>query len=149
VEQGSTPIPGPNRRVPWSASLRVEGGVTGPRSARGAIACALNDRLEDQPLADVQLIVSELVTNSVRHAGLAHDHAITIDVLVLRDRVRVTVVDPGSPAPLRVAESELGEPGDLGLRLVERLSNSWGVAKDGSGLTRVWAELIDGGGHAD
>ena len=141
MEQGSTPIPGPNRRVPWSASLRVEGGVTGPRSARGAIACALNDRLEDQPLADVQLIVSELITNSVRHAGLAHDHAITIDVLVLRDRVRVTVVDPRSPA-LRVAESEMSEPGGLGLRLVERLSNSWGVAKDGSGLTRVWAELM-------
>ncbi len=115
--------------------------MTGPRSARGAIACALNDRLEDQPLADVQLIVSELVTNSVRHAGLTHDHAITIDVLVLRDRVRVTVVDPGSPA-LRVPERELSEPGGLGLRLVERLSNSWGIAKDGSGLTRVWAELI-------
>ena len=134
--------------MPWSASLRVEGGLTGPRSARAAIACALKDRLEDQPLTDVQLVVSELVTNSVRHAGSGHEYAITIDVLVLRDRVRVTVVDPGSPAPLRVAESELGEPGDLGLRLVERLSNSW-ASRRTEAVSRASGRTHHGGGNAD
>jgi len=73
---------------------------------------------------------------------------IIIDVLVLRDRVRVTVVDPGSPAPPRVAERDFGEPGGLELRLVERLSNSW-ASRRTEAVSRASGRTHHGGGNAD
>ena len=142
MEQRSTTGPPRRHGLPWSASLRVSGGSQGPRIARVAIASVLKERLEDRPFADVQLVVSELVTNSVQHARVGPDRAITIDVLLLRDRVRLTVVDPGPPLTLRRSETEFGQPHGLGFRFLERLSNSCGVAKAGNGVTRVWAEIL-------
>jgi hypothetical protein len=53
----------------------------------------------------------------------------------------VAVADAGSRLVPRRRERKTGEPGGLGLPLVEKLSTSWGVARDGTGATRVWAEL--------
>jgi anti-sigma regulatory factor (Ser/Thr protein kinase) len=90
-------------------------------------------------IPDLQLLVSELVTNSVRHAGLSPDQRIAVRVDVSEDRVRVEVEDPGvgfTPAPRR--------PGDRrdagwGLYLVDRIADRWGV-KDGSPAV-VWFEI--------
>lgn len=131
------------RRNPTKAltSIRIAGGPTAPRAARLLITSLLGGRLGERQLADLQLIVSELVTNSVRHAKVGRDGAIMVDVLLLRNRVRLAVADPGSKLLPRVTARRASEPGGLGLSLVEQLSSSWGVAKDGSGVTRVWSEL--------
>jgi anti-sigma regulatory factor (Ser/Thr protein kinase) len=100
---------------------------------------ALDDHVSPQTLDDLRLLVSELVTNSVRHAGLARSQAIELKVTLLPETVRVEVNDPGSgfqPTP-RTAQSD--DQSGWGLYLVSRLADRWGVTSDGS--TRVWFEL--------
>src|SRR5947209_20310997 len=46
-------------------------------------------------LEDVRLVVSELVTNSVLHAGLSPDNRISLSVVVSAGSVRGRVCDPG------------------------------------------------------
>jgi len=58
------------------------------------------DRLADllplEKLEDVRLVVSELVTNSVRHAGLSPDDEIWLSVEASAESVRGRVCDTGS-----------------------------------------------------
>lgn len=90
-------------------------------------------------LRDVRLLVSELVTNAVRHANLDEDDAIGLVVEVAGDALRVEVHDPGggfvpsapSPDPVR--------PSGWGLYLVAELADRWGV--DSDERTLVWFEL--------
>lgn len=100
---------------------------------------SLGEQVSPQTLEDLRLLVSELVTNSVRHAGLHDSQTIELKVKLSEDTVRVEVNDQGSgfePAP-RSAQSDV-ESG-WGLYLVSRLSDRWGVTSDG--VTRVWFEL--------
>jgi anti-sigma regulatory factor (Ser/Thr protein kinase) len=100
---------------------------------------ALDDLVSAQTLDDLRLLVSELVTNSVRHAGLAQSQAIELKVKLLPETVRVEVNDQGSgfqPTP-RTAQSD--DQSGWGLYLVSRLADRWGVTSDGA--TRVWFEL--------
>ncbi len=82
---------------------------------------------------DVVLVVSELVTNSVRHSGSDRTIEMTVDV---RDNsIRVEVTDSGQGfAPM---ESMRG--GGLGLLIVDRVAVSWGVTTNGH--CTVWVEL--------
>jgi anti-sigma regulatory factor (Ser/Thr protein kinase) len=85
---------------------------------------------------DVNLVVSELVTNAVR-AGCSE---VGLDLEVHRDRVRLTVADqaPGIPELQHPAPSD--EHG-RGLQLVADLSASWGVSYPQMGGKQVWADL--------
>jgi anti-sigma regulatory factor (Ser/Thr protein kinase) len=93
------------------------------------------------PLADdAELAITELVTNSVRHAGLRPDDLIRITIdwsagrlkVHVRDGARDLLATPvaGSIRPAPGAES------GWGLYLVERLASRWGI--DGGGY---WFEL--------
>jgi anti-sigma regulatory factor (Ser/Thr protein kinase) len=89
---------------------------------------------------DALLIVSELVTNSVRHAGLAAHQLITVAVERTDEAVRIEVHDPGPG--IRPESIDPPDPwcrGGRGLYLVERLSARWGAQRGAGGL--VWAEL--------
>ena len=106
-----------------------------------AVLSELEGTLSERQMIDVGLIVSELVTNSVRHAGVDADGTIAIDVWMLGDRLRLSVTDPGGASLPRRTDPDPERPGGLGLYLVEQLSSAWGVARDGTGVTRVWCEL--------
>ena len=85
----------------------------------------------------VALLVSELVTNSVRHAG---GSAIALAVEIDARRARVEVADAGGgfrPPPAPVPGE--ARPSGWGLYLVERFSDRWGVSREGH--TRVWFEI--------
>jgi anti-sigma regulatory factor (Ser/Thr protein kinase) len=100
---------------------------------------ALDEQVSAQTLEDLRLLVSELVTNSVRHAGLGESQTIELKVKLSPDTVRVEVNDQGTgfqPTP-RSARSD--DQSGWGLYLVSRLSDRWGVSSDG--VTRVWFEL--------
>jgi anti-sigma regulatory factor (Ser/Thr protein kinase) len=95
------------------------------------------DGLGEQTLEDVRLIVSELVTNAVKHGP---DGRVKVRLRREGNTVRGEVEDEGtSPFGLR-GRARPGSAGGLGLHLVESLSDSWGV-EAGSG--RVWFELRD------
>ena len=77
-------------------------------------------------------MVSELATNSVRHAG----SEFTVDISSAGDAVRVVITDRGSGAPPMRAPTH-DEPTGRGLRIVDRLADEWGIG-DGSAGTSVW-----------
>jgi len=82
---------------------------------------------------DVVLVVSELVTNSVRHS--ASDRTIEMTLDVHGSSIRVEVTDHGSGfAPM---ESMMGD--GLGLIIVDRVAVSWGVITNGR--CTVWVEI--------
>jgi anti-sigma regulatory factor (Ser/Thr protein kinase) len=88
------------------------------------------------------LLVTELIANSVLHAGPDAGEQVLLDVAVLPDRIRVEVHDqgPGFEPRARVTDDELGL--HWGLDLVERLASRWDVVPgNGSGQTVVWFEV--------
>jgi anti-sigma regulatory factor (Ser/Thr protein kinase) len=112
----------------------------GPRAARAA-RTAVEDTLASarpEVREDVQLLVSELVTNSVRHANLGPGDAVNVHVSASRRAVRVEVEDAGRGFDPDAVAGPRGT-GGYGLFLVDRLANRWGVdTRDGAS---VWFEL--------
>lgn len=118
--------------------LRLEGSPEAARLARAQLE-RLSERLEQPVLDDVQLLVTELVTNSVRH-GSPSPAGIGIIVEVTGATVRLEVTDAGRGFTPGSAE-DLGDlASGWGLYLVDRLATSWGTEAAGDG-TRVWLEL--------
>jgi serine phosphatase RsbU (regulator of sigma subunit)/anti-sigma regulatory factor (Ser/Thr protein kinase) len=107
-------------------------------AAREALA-PLRERLGDAQLETVRLLVTELITNSVKH-GEPGEAPVKVMVTVNDDAVRVEVSDAGpgfEPPPPR--DQPLESPSGWGLYLVDRLAHRWGVNSGGS--SAVWFEL--------
>jgi anti-sigma regulatory factor (Ser/Thr protein kinase) len=91
--------------------------------------------------ADLKLLVSELIANSVEHSGATRDQLIGLDVSVVDERLRVEVSDPGPGFNLprtpthQPWEAEYGR----GLLIVDSLAQSWGVTQ--GKRSTVWFEL--------
>jgi len=122
--------------VEWSAHV-----VAGPEAARNARASLgpVAEVLEPSCFEVVQLLVSELVSNAVRHADLSADEQITLRVGIAAGFVRVEVHDPGRGFALQKRTSASPQGSGWGLFLVERLADQWGVHTDGG--TTVWFEI--------
>ncbi len=116
--------------------LRIGGGSRAAGRARNEIG-RLREELDGPVLESVRLLVTELVTNSVRHAGAG---AVELVVVVGRERVRVEISNPGTPFEPHVREAGRVSESGWGLFLVDRLSDAWGVIDD-SGYQRVWFEM--------
>lgn len=85
---------------------------------------------------DVLLLVSELVTNSVRHSNGDDrtEEEVVVRVAKQGSVVRLEVSDPG---PCFDEDADRGS--GLGLRIVERIADRWGIDKEGR--CTVWAEV--------
>src|SRR5215208_7978114 len=113
----------------------VPAAVSEARSWAAGVTHGLLDRDQAQSL---RLIVSELVTNALRHGteGERIDLAVTPKPEFLC--VQVTDDGPGLAPRPRALESE--EEGGFGLFFVEQLARRWGVTRENR-RTRVWFEL--------
>ena len=121
--------------------VEFEAGPTAAAGARNALA-ALDGKVDGGLLGDVRLLVSELVTNSVRHSN-AHAHDVVhMSVAVSETSLRVEVADPGGGFVPKPRDADRTRPGGWGLYLVDQLADRWGVARDH--LTRVWFEMDHG-----
>ncbi|MGO9821470.1 MAG: ATP-binding protein [Solirubrobacteraceae bacterium] len=93
------------------------------------------------------LMVSELATNSIRHAMRGFQLTIACE----RDAVRIEVTDRGGGNP-RMQSPGPDEPTGRGLRIVNELADAWGVqlsAKDGKTVWfKVASRLPDVTGHS-
>jgi anti-sigma regulatory factor (Ser/Thr protein kinase) len=95
--------------------------------------------LNDQPLAvreSVELAVSELATNAVRHARTDFD----LEVHVVDRNVRVQIADQSHGEP-EIQGHSISESNGRGLQIVRRLSDRFGIDWDpGDGKT-IWFEI--------
>ncbi len=120
-------------------SKEVVPGSAAAAEARRALE-GLNDLLPSEKLENLRLLVSELVTNSVIHAGLSPEEAITVKVTVRGGLARGEVRDrgPGFEPPQEPAPKP-DLTGGWGLYIVDRVADRWGVAHTGS--KSVWFEI--------
>jgi len=97
------------------------------------------------PLAeDAAVIVSELVTNALRHGlhGLSGAAPAEVELIWWRRAGEITcmVTDPGAQPPVMAAPDPLAEAG-RGLHVVEALSDAWGWTRLDGRRKAVWASL--------
>jgi len=100
---------------------------------------ALLGELDAAEFEITTLLTTELIANSVLHAGASAGDRVTLDVTVSEDRVHVSVRDGGEGfVPAGRGEIDPLE-GHWGLHLVEELADRWAVDQDDG--TAVWFEL--------
>jgi anti-sigma regulatory factor (Ser/Thr protein kinase) len=92
-------------------------------------------------VTDAALVISELLSNALRHGGPLPGSGIRVAWDLDAGTVRLAVSDGGGST-----RPELGQPtpsttGGRGLRIVARLSRRWGTLCDDEGTT-VWAEVL-------
>jgi anti-sigma regulatory factor (Ser/Thr protein kinase) len=109
-----------------------------PAAARHALRSWLESVDCPEPVPDDALIVvSELVTNVVRHT--ASDPVV---VAAFDDhRLRIEVHDRDPRGPAAVTGVDVGEIGGFGLTILERLCDAWGWEPTDFGK-RVWTETL-------
>lgn len=126
-----------------SVVMRVDPTPRAVKLARDAID-RFHGRLSDGTIEDARLLISELVTNCLRHASLRPDQPIEITLELDGRRLRVEVVDPGPGFVLHPRTLNTPPGTGWGLFLVAQLATAWGTHSDGA--THVWFELesLDG-----
>jgi anti-sigma regulatory factor (Ser/Thr protein kinase) len=95
--------------------------------------------LDEPQVRAFELVVSEIVSNAVRHAGV-RDEPIRLAVTPKQGYICVQVTDSGPGLVPRPGALESDDNGGFGLFIVEQLTRRWGVTREGK-RTRVWFEL--------
>jgi serine/threonine-protein kinase RsbW len=120
-------------RVPWMMSSAVD--------ARRALVAELRALGVDPVIVDEsEIVISELVTNAVRHAKPLADGKIRVNWSVRGNVVEIDVTDGGGPTTPHPAPRSVWSAGGRGLRIVGSLAHEWGVRENNSGST-VWASM--------
>ena len=127
--------------APDAGELSLELPVThdAPRAARRAVDSLPLDK-QAEAAFNLRLLATELVTNSLRHAGLSVRDRIRLEISLHGDCVRVEVSAPGQGFPLPdVSRPPPGVSG-RGLFLVNALADRWGTESHGA-RALVWCEI--------
>jgi anti-sigma regulatory factor (Ser/Thr protein kinase) len=95
-------------------------------TARTEVTERLAALLGQQVLEDLRLLVTELITNALRHGGLSAGDHVSVKASVDRGVVRLEVTDPGRNGDV-LPRDPGPRGGGYGLFLVERLARRWGV----------------------
>ena len=124
----------------FSKDANLSGGPGAAGRARRIVEAELTARLPGTVVADVSLLVTELVANGVVHGGATDDSYVRLLLEGAKPGLHVEVVNPnhGPGVPARRA-ADFGGGGGIGLNLVELLASRWGVRS--LPQTTVWFEL--------
>jgi anti-sigma regulatory factor (Ser/Thr protein kinase) len=113
-----------------------------PAQARALLSPLRLDGVMREQLEDACLLVSETVTNAVRHSGLSANHTLTLAVEIDQRCLRVEIEDRDQGFnPDHCLEPK--QEGGFGLEIVEALASSWGTTDTGG--FSVWFELANSG----
>ncbi|CAN5857661.1 hypothetical protein BH23ACT12_BH23ACT12_21020 [soil metagenome] len=102
---------------------------------------ALAEQMSEDTYGDVRLLLTELVTNCVRHSGLSSDDALRVGIWSDLNCLRVEVADSGEGFEEVVKPFSADQCGGWGLQIVDRLSDRWGVKRPSGGGSTVWFEI--------
>jgi anti-sigma regulatory factor (Ser/Thr protein kinase) len=105
--------------------------------ARERVMTLAEPFVERARLADLRLVISEVITNAVRHGG---EGDLLVAVTPKREFLCVQVTDTGDGFAPRPRAYAPDEDGGFGLFLIERLTRRWGLTREDSN-TRVWFEF--------
>jgi len=128
--------------IPETLDLTLAPTTAAPGGARAELGAWLVDEHADAALIDVSLLlVSELVTNSVRHATTAAGELMHLTASLQAPTLRIELSDSGVDGAVSRRPPSLDDgAGGFGLDLVAALSSAWGVERSPQGTT-VWLEL--------
>ena len=119
----------------WSLAPDVGAAAAARRALDG-----FRGELEEDVIERSALVVTEVVTNSVTHAGLTAAQPIDLDIQLSPGCLRIEVTDEGSrnfdPA---ITPPDPGQDSGRGLWMIDQLVDRWGV--DFPRSTRVWCEF--------
>jgi anti-sigma regulatory factor (Ser/Thr protein kinase) len=123
--------------LPRIATYGSGGGAGSVRAARDFTVATLQRWSAADRSYDIAIVVSELLTNALRHArpgsgGGRPWRSIRLGLLQLGPGVLCAVADPSTAVPVLRAPGSLGETG-RGLHIVCALSDRWGYASSGTG----------------
>jgi anti-sigma regulatory factor (Ser/Thr protein kinase) len=124
------------RTVMLEAAVELEASKEAPRKARAFLQDALRRGGRDDLLDVALLLVTEVVTNAVLHAG----PPVCLRVTLHLDQLVVEVEDPDPTLPERRDRGRLAE-GGRGLHLVEELADRYGAEQVGGNGKVVWFGL--------
>jgi anti-sigma regulatory factor (Ser/Thr protein kinase) len=96
----------------------------------------------DAVVGDSVLVVSELLSNAIRHARPLPGSKLLLAWELDDGAVEVAVSDGGAATRPMLAQATVSSLGGRGLDIVEYLTRSWGVRTDDTGLT-VWAVVAE------
>jgi anti-sigma regulatory factor (Ser/Thr protein kinase) len=122
-----------------SFEITVPAGPTAPATVRRALTQWLSARSTNGFRLDAPLIVSELVTNCLRHAGMSDSATVRVSAQLTDGVLRLEVEDPGTVGHVARRTPDPDHGGGFGLNIVDALAALWGVQRDES--TLVWVEL--------
>ena len=118
-------------REEWYA-LELAGTPDAALAARRALV-ARNGALPRTVRDDVLLLMTELVTNAVRHGDTGPDRMVRLELRRRRGAVRVAVCDEGPGFGPEAIRSRPDETGGWGLVLVDRIADRWEVRRTATG----------------
>ena len=122
-------------------TMRVPSTMSSAVDARRALVSELRAVGVDPVLVDeCEIVISELVTNAVRHAKPLADGKIHVSWSVRAGVVEIDVTDGGGSTSPRPAPRSVWSAGGRGLRIVGSLAHEWGVRENKTGST-VWASM--------
>lgn len=123
--------------------LRLHSDPAAVAASRRSIEAVPEIAPDPQLRLNIQLVVSELVTNGVRHGGSVGP--LWVRLVVTREVVRLEVVDTGEGFDRGSILQTPLDPAAVsgrGLHLVDAIADRWGLVYDGR--TKVWAEFQRG-----
>jgi anti-sigma regulatory factor (Ser/Thr protein kinase) len=128
-------VPDLEERIAFELAPSPEAGSAARRAllaGNGALPPSIRD--------DVLLLLTELVTNAVRHADVGPDRTVGVEFRQRSGTVRVAVRDEGTGFAREATRFRRDESGGWGLFLVDRIADRWAVVPTATG-TCVWFEI--------
>jgi hypothetical protein len=133
-------LPSQNHQLGRLAEVDLPSGPAAPGAARMIVAHCLIGLVAPPVLSDAELLVSELVTNSIEHGELSESDTVRVSVYLAADTLRLEIENPGTAGVVASCPPDRGHrAGGFGLELVGLLAARWGVSRTAS--TNVWFEM--------
>ena len=127
--------------TPEALEARLALDVHASAAARIVVRQCLGGRVALSVLERAELLVSELVTNSLCQSGASAGAAVVVRVQRSSTIVRLEVEDSGRSGVIAPRSPDPEAAGGFGLNVVQAISERWGHERVAAGGTRVWAQI--------